>query len=62
MPRKPRLFVPGGLYHAILRGNGRQAIFFADFDRRRWMGRYLNYSTPASEAVDEASVPPRIRP
>jgi len=39
MPRKPRLHVPGGLYHAILRGNGRQAIFFADFDRRRWMRR-----------------------
>ncbi len=39
MPRKPRLHVPGSLYHAILRGNGRQAIFFADFDRRRWMRR-----------------------
>jgi putative transposase len=27
MPRKPRLHVPGGLYHAILRGNHRQVIF-----------------------------------
>jgi len=32
MPRKPRLHVPGGLYHVILRGNNRQAIFFEDDD------------------------------
>ena len=37
MPRKPRLHLPGGLYHVILRGNDRQAIFLADFDRRRWL-------------------------
>lgn len=37
MPRKPRVFVPGGVYHVILRGNGRQDIFFSDLDRRRWM-------------------------
>jgi len=37
MPRKPRLHVPGGLYHVILRGNDRQAIFYADGDRHRWM-------------------------
>lgn len=37
MPRKPRIHVPGGLYHVILRGNDRQDIFFADLDRRRWM-------------------------
>jgi REP element-mobilizing transposase RayT len=36
MPRKPRLHVPGGLYHVILRGNSRQAIFFDDADRSRW--------------------------
>ena len=47
MPRKPRLHVPGGLYHVILRGNGRQTIFFDAEDRRRWealiqtgLGRY----------------------
>ena len=27
MPRRPRVHVPGGLYHAILRGNHREAIF-----------------------------------
>ena len=27
MPRRRRLHVPGGLYHAVLRGNHRQAIF-----------------------------------
>lgn len=32
MPRKPRLHVPGGLYHAILRGNHRQVIFHAEAD------------------------------
>lgn len=36
MPRKPRLHVSGGLYHVILRGNGRQAIFFDAEDRSRW--------------------------
>ncbi len=39
MPRTPGLHLPGGLYRAILRGNGRQVIFFADFDRRRWLRR-----------------------
>jgi REP element-mobilizing transposase RayT len=33
MPRKPRLRLPGGLYHVILRGNDRQDIFFEDEDR-----------------------------
>jgi len=37
MPRKPRVFVPNGIYHVVLRGNGRQDIFFNDLDRRRWM-------------------------
>jgi len=32
MPRRPRQHVPGGLYHAILRGNHRQVIFHADAD------------------------------
>lgn len=36
MPRRPRLHVPGALYHVILRGNGRQPIFFDDADRRLW--------------------------
>ena len=36
MPRRPRLHLPGGFYHAILRGNGRQAIFFDNEDRDQW--------------------------
>lgn len=32
MPRPPRLHVSGGLYHAILRGNHRQAIFTVEDD------------------------------
>lgn len=33
MARKPRLHVPGGLYHVILRGNARQDIFLGPQDR-----------------------------
>ncbi len=33
MARKPRLHVPGGLYHVMLRGNGGQDVFFDDEDR-----------------------------
>ena len=36
MARKPRLHVPGGLYHVILRGNARQDIFFALQDRQHF--------------------------
>ena len=34
MARKPRLHVPGGLYHIVLRGNARQNVFFIPADRR----------------------------
>lgn len=33
MARKPRIHVPGGLYHVILRGNAKQKIFFTVADR-----------------------------
>ncbi len=33
MARKPRLHIPGGLSHVMLRGNGGQDIFFSDNDR-----------------------------
>lgn len=33
MPRRPRLHVPGGIYHVVLRGNHRQPIFHEDSDR-----------------------------
>jgi len=33
MARKPRLHLPGALYHVILRGNARQNIFFTSGDR-----------------------------
>jgi putative transposase len=35
MARKPRLHVPGGLYHVILRGNALQDVFFSPEDRAR---------------------------
>jgi REP element-mobilizing transposase RayT len=33
MPRLPRLHVPGGCYHVILRGNHREALFASAADR-----------------------------
>jgi len=33
MPRPPRLHVPGGVYHVILRGNHREPIFSVPADR-----------------------------
>ena len=35
MPRRPRIHLAGGLYHAILRGNHRQPIFYQNADRTR---------------------------
>lgn len=32
MPRRPRLHVPGGLYHVVLRGNHQQAVFDHEAD------------------------------
>ena len=37
MARKPRLHVPGGFYHVILRGNGGQDIFYSKEDRSRFL-------------------------
>ena len=36
MARKPCVYLPGGVYHVMLRGNGGQDIFFLDEDRCRW--------------------------
>lgn len=36
MSRKPRVHVAGGLFHVILRGNGRGDVFFDSDDRQRW--------------------------
>jgi putative transposase len=35
MARKPRIHLPGGLYHVMLRGNGGQSVFPSDNDRYR---------------------------
>ncbi|MGI9329425.1 MAG: transposase [Gammaproteobacteria bacterium] len=47
MPRKPRIHIPGGFYHVILRGNAQQDIFCSNNDRAIWealvddgLGRY----------------------
>lgn len=36
MPRKPRLHIPGAVYHVIHRGNAGQDIFFDESDRTRF--------------------------
>jgi len=36
MARKPRLHIPAGFYHVMLRGNGGQDIFFDSEDRTRF--------------------------
>jgi len=36
MARQPRLHIPGGIYHVILRGNGGQDVFFAKGDRTQF--------------------------
>ena len=36
MPRKPRIHLPGGFYHIILRGNARQDIYCNSADRITW--------------------------
>ena len=37
MPRRPRLWVPGGIYHITVRGNNRQAIFCGEADFQRYL-------------------------
>jgi REP element-mobilizing transposase RayT len=36
MARKPRIHIPGGFYHVMLRGNGGADIFFTEADRYRF--------------------------
>ena len=39
MARPLRILVEGGWYHVTARGNRREALFFNDTDRRRFLGR-----------------------
>ncbi len=43
MARRPRLFVPGMLYHVIARGNQRQQTFTSDGDYRAYIERLARY-------------------
>ncbi|ABQ27057.1 transposase [Geotalea uraniireducens] len=36
MARKPRIHLPGGLYHVIFRSNGGQPVFLTEDDRYRF--------------------------
>ena len=37
MPRRPRYWTPGGIYHITVRGNNRQAIFCDEIDYQRYL-------------------------
>jgi putative transposase len=43
MARPPRLDVQGAVYHVILRGNERAAVFRDDRDRERYLNRLAHY-------------------
>ncbi len=49
MPRRPRVHIPGGLYHAIFRGNHRQAIFHE-------VGDYLTFERLLARCVTRYDV------
>ena len=53
MPRKPRLLTETGIYHVILRGNGRQLIFESDDDYRKLI-EYLDKMTGRHNIVTVA--------
>ncbi len=43
IPRKPRLEIPGALYHVISRGNARQKLFLSDRDFQRYLAYLAHY-------------------
>ena len=43
MARKPRLFVPGVLYHVIVRGNQRQKTFLSSSDYQTYVEKLAQY-------------------
>ena len=43
MARPPRLELEGGVYHVIVRGNERSAIFRDDRDRECYLARLAHY-------------------
>jgi putative transposase len=43
MSRKPRIHLPGGLYHVISRGNQRQDLFLSEIDLKRFLSFLSEY-------------------
>jgi putative transposase len=43
MARPPRLEAPGGVYHVVVRGNERAAVFRDDADREKYLQRLAHY-------------------
>ena len=65
MVRKPRIHVPGGIYHVIVRGNGGQKIFYRAEDYSRcghdeFCGSAFAGSAQAGAAIEKASGAPEI--
>lgn len=45
--------MPGGLYHVIVRGNERRAVFRDDADRERYLEKRLETSPALRSLVDK---------
>jgi REP element-mobilizing transposase RayT len=45
MARKPRVHFPSALYHVIVRGNRRQAIFLDEKDLRAYLSYLSEYKS-----------------
>ena len=54
MARATRLEFPGGVYHVVVRGNERAAVFRDDEAREKYLGR-LAHTTENSSAFPNSS-------
>lgn len=43
MARQPRFQYPGALYHVMARGNGGEAVFVTDDDRKAFLHRLVKW-------------------
>ena len=51
MPRRPRVFAPGLVYHVVARGNRRQSVFHQSRDYRVYLDRLARYRARFEAAV-----------
>lgn len=51
MPRSPRYYVPGLIYHAYTRGNNRELIFFEESNYQRFLSNLERYRIPLNYKI-----------